>query len=309
MCQKASIDSTFCVCYHDGGPGNHRARIQRPSQCVAHCGGICLPGGWGSAPDWRARDAATRHLMADPAQRWGSSNARPSSPYSAPPACQPLRQVCGMCVHLPQLTPLHPAAKHWPQILTQSSGKSDRQGIINQRHSGYHIGLYLSANRRPITPPAQRVNLDSASDRIITPHWIITPTEEVRPKRCPIISRPITPPIVSFMHDITPFCTIIRHKRCHLSDSLRPPPGSRSAPAPLPRGAVPAPSRRARPPGPPARPPARPGGPPWVGPCGPIGSPAHHAGRCGPCSGGRGRLRSRPPFGRRFGPQAARGRA
>lgn len=176
MCQKASIDNTFCVCYHDGGPGNHRARMQRPPQRVAHCGGLCLPEGWGSAPDWRARDAATRHLMADPAQRCSRITTRPTNTIQhCSTACGP-RPVPGR--------PPHPS-----------------RGGLSPRRLGAP------------GPPAPR------------------------------------------------------------------PPSSAA------RGAALGWPLRA------------------------IGSPAHHAGRCGPCSGGRGRLRSRPPFGRRYGPQAARGRA
>ena len=86
---------------------------------------------------------------------------------------------------------------------------------------------------------------------------------------------------------------------CAVSRNL--PPTQRKTGGPLPLRGKPFP------PGPPSRP-AR-AWPPGVGPCGPSGSPAHHLGRCAPCSGGRGRLRSRPPFGRRCGAQAAQGRA
>lgn len=148
-----------------------------PAAYVAHCWGLCVAGGWGSAPDWRARDAAARHLMADPAQRCSRITARPAHPIQHhSTACGP-RPVPGR--------PPHPSP----------GGLSPRR---------------LGAPGPPVPPPA-----------------------------------------------------------------LQRGPGGRSG----------------------------------LALAGHFGSPAHHAGRCGPCSGGRCRLRSRPPFGRRFGPHAARGRA
>ena len=70
-----------------------------PAACVAHCWGLCVAGGWGNAPDWRARDAAARHLMADPAQRCSRITARPAHPIQHhSTACGP-RPVPGRPPH------------------------------------------------------------------------------------------------------------------------------------------------------------------------------------------------------------------